>query len=207
MLCDRYNDESKFTALDISMNDEVNYQNNPLHGLSLKNLLVQIVDQYGFEILFAYLNINCFKTNPSIESSVKFLKKTEWARQKVEVFYLYEFKRLPRASSAQFALPPRDRIVPEDQTPGEPAVLDFEDAERLREKRERKAAERNQSRGGGGRSERDSGALPYGGHTKKRNYGSDRHDEHESSDSASASSDASSSTDTGADVDPWAKWK
>jgi len=204
MLRDRYNNKSKFTVLDISMNDEVNYQNNPLHGLSLKNLLIEIVDHYGFEILFAYLNINCFKTNPSIESSVKFLKKTEWARQKVEVFYLYEFKRLPRASSSQFALPPRDRIVPEDQTPGEPAELNFEDAERLREKRERKAAERNQNRGG--RSDRDFGIQPYGGHAKKRNYGSD-HDDYESSDSANTSSDSASSTDAGDNVDPWAKWK
>lgn len=77
------------------MNDEINYQNNPLHGLSLKNLLVEIVDHYGFEILFAYLNINCFNKNPSIDSAVKYLKKTDWARQKVEAFYLYKFKSLP----------------------------------------------------------------------------------------------------------------
>jgi uncharacterized protein (DUF2132 family) len=122
------------------MNDEVNYKNNPLHGLSLKNLLIELVDHYGFEILFAYLNINCFKTNPSIESSVKFLKKTDWAREKVEGFYLYQFKNLPNASSEQFAVPPRDRIVPEGHTPGEPAELSFEDAERLREKQAKKTA-------------------------------------------------------------------
>ena len=68
------------------MNDEINYTNNPLHGLSLKNLLIEMVDHYGFELLFAYLNINCFKTKPSIDSSVKFLKKTDWAREKVEAF-------------------------------------------------------------------------------------------------------------------------
>ena len=84
------------------MNDPVGYQNNPLHGLSLKNLLTEIVNYYGFEILFAYLNINCFKSNPSIESSIKFLKKTDWAREKVENFYLYQFKSLPKASDAQF---------------------------------------------------------------------------------------------------------
>ena len=70
------------------MSDEINYQNNTLHGLSLKNLLIEIVDHYGFDILFAYLNINCFNNNPSIESAVKFLKKTDWAREKVEAFYL-----------------------------------------------------------------------------------------------------------------------
>jgi len=125
------------------MNDEINYKSNPLHGVGLKKVLVEIVDHYGFEILFAYLNINCFKTNPSIDSSVKFLKKTDWAREKVEAFYLYQFKNLPRASSEQFLLPPRERVIPEDQSPGEPAKLSLEDAERLREKRANKSAERD----------------------------------------------------------------
>ena len=123
------------------MNDEINYKNNPLHGVGLENLLVEIVDHYGFEILFAYLNINCFKVNPSIDSSVKFLKKTAWAREKVEVFYLYEFKNLPSASSEQFSFPPRDRVIPEGQVVGEPAELNLEDAERLRVEREAKSVE------------------------------------------------------------------
>ncbi len=125
------------------MNNEINFKNNPLHGVSLKSLLTEIINHYGFEILFAYLNINCFKTNPSIDSSLKFLKKTDWAREKVEVFYLYEFKNLPRASSEQFSLPPRERIIPESQTPGEPKTLSLEDAERLREKRANKIAARD----------------------------------------------------------------
>jgi uncharacterized protein (DUF2132 family) len=124
------------------MSNEINYKNNPLHGVGLKRLLIEIVDQYGFEILFAYLNINCFKTNPSIDTSVKFLKKTDWAREKVEVFYLYEFKNLPGASSEQFSLPPRERIIPEDQAPGDPKDLSFEDAERLREKCANKSTSR-----------------------------------------------------------------
>lgn len=123
------------------MNTEINYKNNPLHGVSLKTLVTEIVNHYGYELLFAYLNIQCFKNNPSIDASVKFLKKTDWAREKVEGFYLYQFKSLPRASAEQFELPPRDRIVPPDQVPGEPAVLSLEDAERLREKRARKAAQ------------------------------------------------------------------
>jgi uncharacterized protein (DUF2132 family) len=129
------------------MNTEINYQNNPLHGLSLKQLVTEIVDHYGFDLLFAYLNINCFKNQPSIESSVKFLKKTDWAREKVEGFYLYQFKNLPRASAEQFELPPRDRIVPSDQVPGEPVELSLEDAERLREKRARKAAQHDREAG------------------------------------------------------------
>jgi len=126
--------------LGIAMNTEANYTNNPLHGVGLKQLLTEIVDHYGFEMLFAYLNINCFNKNPGIDSSVKFLKKTDWAREKVEAFYLYQFKSLPRASDEQFELPPRERIIPLNQTPGEPAELSFEDAERLAEKRARKAA-------------------------------------------------------------------
>lgn len=122
---------------------EINYQNNPLHGIGLKTVVTEIVNHYGFNILFAYLNINCFNNNPSIDSSVKFLKKTDWAREKVEAFYLYQFKSLPRASAEQFELPPRDRVIPLDQTPGEPAELSLEDAERLREKRAKKAAMRD----------------------------------------------------------------
>lgn len=123
------------------MTSNIDYKANPLHGLKLETLVGEIVAHYGFEILYAYLNINCFKTNPSIESSIKFLKKTQWAREKVEAFYLYEFKSLPRATDDQFQLPPRDRIVPSHQKPGEPAELSLEDAERLQRERERKAAE------------------------------------------------------------------
>lgn len=128
------------------MNNEINYKTNPLNGVSAKQMLEELVEHYGFEILFAYLNVNCFKTNPSVGSSVKFLKKTKWAREKVEAFYLYKYKNLPRASEEQFLLPPRDRIIPEEQTPGEPAELSLEDAEQLRASRAKKWAER------GGRS-------------------------------------------------------
>ena len=141
------------------MNVEINYKNNPLHGVSLKQLLTEIVDHYGFEILFAYLNINCFNKNPSIDSSFKFLKKTDWAREKVEAFYLYQFKGLPRASAEQFELPPRDRVIPPDQTPGQPAELSLEDAERLREKRAKKAALRDSD--AGHRSDSDKRASNY----------------------------------------------
>ena len=147
-----------YSQIDITMNDEISYKNNPLHGVSTKQMLVEITEHYGFEILFAYLNINCFKTNPSVASSVKFLKKTDWAREKVEVFYLYEFKNLPGASSEQLSLLPRDRVIPEDQSPGAPAKLSLEDAERLRVKRETKSAERDQ----GERHRSDKRIDPWG---------------------------------------------
>ena len=130
----------------MNVNTEVNYQSNPLHGLRLKKLITELVDHYGFEILFAYLNINCFKTRATIDSSVKFLKKTDWAREKVEVFYLYKFKNLPKVSSEQYSIPPRDRIIPEGQVPREPAKLSLEDAERQREKIAKKSADRSHSR-------------------------------------------------------------
>lgn len=112
-------------------------------------MLTELTDHYGFDILVAYLNINCFRNNPSVASSVKFLKKTDWAREKVEAFYLYTFKNLPKASREQSQLPPRDRIIPDDQTVGEPAVLSLEDAELLREEREVKAAEYDLKSGSG----------------------------------------------------------
>lgn len=119
------------------------YENNPLHGIGLEQVLTELVDHYGFEILNAYLNLNCFNTNPSIKSSLKFLKKTDWAKDKIEGFYLYQFKSLPRADESQFLLPPRDRIVPPHHKPGEPAELSFDDAENLRQKRAKKTRERS----------------------------------------------------------------
>ncbi|MBL8405880.1 MAG: DUF2132 domain-containing protein [Dechloromonas sp.] len=127
------------------MTHDLDYQNNPLHGVSLKQLVTEVAQHYGFKILYAYLNINCFANNPSVESAVKFLKKTDWAREKVEAFYLYQFKGLPRASAEQFELPPRDRVVPPEQKPGRPAELSLEDAERLREKRAKKAAQHDRA--------------------------------------------------------------
>lgn len=149
------------------MNDEINYSNNPLHGVSLKQVVTELAQHYGFEILFAYLNINCFKTKPSIESSIKFLKKTDWAREKVEAFYLYQYKSLPRASAEQFERPPRDRIVPPDQVPGPPAELSLEDAERLREKRARKAARHDEEKS------RPSGPSRRDTQTRQTPMGSD----------------------------------
>jgi len=64
---------------------------DPLHGVTLKALLTELVDHYGFEQLSQHIDINCFKKDPSINSSLKFLRKTPWARSKVEAFYI-DFK-------------------------------------------------------------------------------------------------------------------
>jgi uncharacterized protein (DUF2132 family) len=178
------------------MNNEINYKNSPLHGLSLKSLLIEIVDHYGFEILFAYINLNCFKTNPSIASCVKFLKKTDWACEKVDAFYLYEFKNLPKASSEQFLLPPRDRIIPEDQAPTKPTELSLDDAERLREKRAKKSAAYYQ----GAEHHRPSPGKSYGAqrarHSDSQDNNRSRKGEHESLGSSASSAEGF--------VDPWA---
>ncbi|WP_299989241.1 VF530 family protein [uncultured Pontibacter sp.] len=66
-------------------------KNNPLHGKTLERILVQLVDYYGWEELGYKININSFNNNPSINSSLKFLRKTPWARQKVEELYIRTF--------------------------------------------------------------------------------------------------------------------
>ena len=62
--------------------------NDPLNGKTLKFIITELVHHFGWEHLANEININCFKTNPSINSSLKFLRKTEWARKKVENFYI-----------------------------------------------------------------------------------------------------------------------
>jgi uncharacterized protein (DUF2132 family) len=62
--------------------------NNPLHGITLEKILIQLVDRYGWEELGELIPINCFLNNPSIKSSLTFLRKTPWARKKVEDLYL-----------------------------------------------------------------------------------------------------------------------
>ena len=62
--------------------------NNPLHGLKLADILEQLVEKYGWENLGKKININCFNNDPSIKSSLKFLRKTPWARDKVETLYI-----------------------------------------------------------------------------------------------------------------------
>ena len=61
---------------------------NPLHGISLKQLLVALVERMGWEAMDAAVPIRCFTHDPSIASSLKFLRRTPWARSKVEELYL-----------------------------------------------------------------------------------------------------------------------
>ena len=71
--------------------------NNPLHGVKLVNILEELVDHYGWEHLAFKVNINCFKNDPSIKSSLVFLRRTPWAREKVENLYV-DWLRKSKAS-------------------------------------------------------------------------------------------------------------
>ncbi len=65
--------------------------NDPLHGITLEQMVTQLYEHYGWEKLASEININCFKSDPSVKSSLKFLRKTNWARDKVERLYLDTF--------------------------------------------------------------------------------------------------------------------
>ena len=73
---------------------ENNQKNNPLHGLSLKIILEELIDFYSFDTLGELINIKCFTDNPSLISSLTFLRKTDWARKKVEELYLKTIPKL-----------------------------------------------------------------------------------------------------------------
>lgn len=67
--------------------------NDPLHGKTLEVIVTELVTYFGWEELAQQININCFKSNPSIKSSLTFLRKTPWARKKVESLYLYMLRK------------------------------------------------------------------------------------------------------------------
>ena len=70
------------------MNNDSQQPNNSLHGIKLADILAFLVEEYGWEELGMRINIRCFNYDPSIKSSLKFLRKTPWAREKVERLYL-----------------------------------------------------------------------------------------------------------------------
>lgn len=68
---------------------------DPLHGITLKSIVEQLVAYYGFDTLGELVKIKCFRDNPSVKSSLTFLRKTDWARQQVEELYV---KTIPKFS-------------------------------------------------------------------------------------------------------------
>ena len=68
--------------------------NDPLHGITLLRILEQLVEYYGFDTLGELIKIKCFNENPSVKSSLTFLRKTDWARKKVEELYIRTLPKL-----------------------------------------------------------------------------------------------------------------
>jgi uncharacterized protein (DUF2132 family) len=69
---------------------------DPLHGITLQKIVEQLVGFYGFDTLAEFINIKCFKENPSVKSSLTFLRKTDWARKKVEDLYVRTLPKFPK---------------------------------------------------------------------------------------------------------------
>jgi len=67
--------------------------NDPLHGITLEMILTQLVEHYGWDEMGRNINIRCFNNDPSIKSSLQFLRKTPWARNKVEALYLKHIRK------------------------------------------------------------------------------------------------------------------
>jgi uncharacterized protein (DUF2132 family) len=74
---------------------------NPLHGITLERLLTELVEQVGWETLGREIDIRCFNHEPSIPSSLKFLRRTPWAREKLESYYLYVQRQNARRAKDQ----------------------------------------------------------------------------------------------------------
>ena len=73
---------------------------NPLHGLTLEAIVTALSNHYGWEELGQRINIKCFTSDPSVASSLKFLRKTPWAREKVEGLYLFMLREVRRGARA-----------------------------------------------------------------------------------------------------------
>jgi uncharacterized protein (DUF2132 family) len=69
---------------------------DPLHGITLQRIVEQLVDYYGFDTLGELIKIKCFTDNPSVKSSLTFLRKTDWARKEVEDLYIKSIAKLPK---------------------------------------------------------------------------------------------------------------
>ena len=78
-----------------------NQPNNPLHGVTLEKIVTELVEHYGWGELGIYVRIKCFNTNPSVKSSLTFLRKNEWARTKVESLYLYVLRQKNKKKPAE----------------------------------------------------------------------------------------------------------
>ncbi len=79
---------------------ESQHTNDPLHGITLEKLLTELVEYYGWSEMGRIINIRCFTNDPSIKSSLRFLRRTAWARKKVEDLYLRYRKKASKQTPA-----------------------------------------------------------------------------------------------------------
>lgn len=84
--------DGQFTSIKESSVDQ--QQTNPLHGIKLIQMLEELVDLLGWEAMASQITINCFAKEPSIKSSLSFLRRTPWARNKVEILYMQKVLKL-----------------------------------------------------------------------------------------------------------------
>lgn len=110
-------------------NDEL--QNSPLHGLSAEAMLTELVEFYGWRTLDAAIELKCLRIRPTIPSALAFLKKAEWARNRVEEFYLHVYKGMPIGSPEQMELKPRERGFPLAVSPKKPQPLSPDEIRKL----------------------------------------------------------------------------
>jgi uncharacterized protein (DUF2132 family) len=75
------------------------HPNDPLHGYTLENIVVRLVEEYGWDELADRIRIRCFASDPSVKSTLKFLRKTPWARNKVETLFIETLDRQERELS------------------------------------------------------------------------------------------------------------
>ncbi len=79
--------------MDVTNSQNNTQQNNPLHGITLEQILNELVEKKGWDAMWDYVNIRCFQNDPSIKSSLAFLRKTPWARERVEKMYINHIVR------------------------------------------------------------------------------------------------------------------
>ena len=89
------------TDPDPSVTPQITQARNPLHGVKLEGIITALVDRYGWEGLGVRIPVRCFTHDPSMGSSLKFLRKTPWAREKVEGLYLFMLRDVRRSQIPQ----------------------------------------------------------------------------------------------------------
>ena len=183
---------------------------HPLHGVGLKPMLIELVQQYDWHILAEQIPLKCFSSYPNITSSVKFLHKTRWARERVEAFYLYRFKNISLPSEEQHALPPRERDISLDELDREPADVCEGDAEFFDDPitgpkmPSKKDVERTRNKQNSSPSRRESQYSGESQHGREPQ----RNSEYKREDTSRSSADSKSEQgNDSAGSDPWSKWR